>query len=125
MALEQRKVVGLDYGVYTGERCYPESDFQKSIQQRRSRDHSLNTRIAFKYLCAILIVLSILLGESIYINNQGIEIRNINKEINTLEFENRKMLSDISLMASLENIEKIAIKDYNMVRPSEVEYLRK
>ena len=121
-----KKVAGLSYP-YPGQSvAIPAGIPQKKPSSRPVRRTATGQEAAqglFGYFCAVLLCLALLLGQGVYINNQGMDIGKLNGMINSYKLENDKNLIKISNMSSLENIEKIAINDYNMVRAEKVQYI--
>ena len=72
-----------------------------------------------------LLCISLLLGQCVYINNQGVEMGKLHSMIGEYKLVNDKNIIKISNLSSLENIEKTAINEYNMIKPLNIQYLRR
>ncbi len=122
-----RRVVGLDYPVQeTGLRQRENLIREKvRITKERSIDNENKVKGIFKYFCMGLLCMGLLLGQCVYINNQGVEMGKLNSMIGEYKLANDKNIIKISNLSSLENIEKTAINEYNMIKPMNIQYLRR
>ena len=69
--------------------------------------------------------MGLLLSQSVYINNQGVEMGKLSGMIEEYKLVNDKNIIKISNLSSLENIEKVALNEYNMIKPQNIQYLRR
>ncbi len=122
---ERRKVVGLDYGVYNAAlpQTRPQPKKDRKIKKNDQISYENDAKNLFKYFTAVVLCLVVLLGQGVYINNQGLEIGSLSSNLDNFKLENNKKIIAISNLSSLENVEKVAINDYNMVRAENVHYL--
>ncbi len=122
-----RKVVGIDYAVSNLPAPERKSFIkEKNLEKRRAvEDSDKKVQGLFKYFCAALICMVILLGQGVYINSQGVEIGKVNGLIDEYKLKNDKNLIKISNLSSLEYIENTAVNEYNMMRPDQIQYLRR
>lgn len=122
-----RRVVGIDYGIENY--AIPQEKGlikdRSTVKKGRVQDKDKQVQGLFKYFCAALICLALLLGQCVYINSQGVEIGKLNGMIDEYKLNNDKSLIRISNLSSLEYIEKTAINEYNMMRPDKIQYLRR
>lgn len=122
-----RRVAGLDF--YEQTMGYPQSNpvVREKIKVREEkyvRDDN-EVKGLFKYFCAGLICMMLLLGQCVYINNQGVEMGKLNSMIGEYQLVNDKNIIKISNLSSLDHIEKTAVNEYNMIKPENVQYLRR
>lgn len=118
-----RRVVGLDYSVQGMAVPQRKPVVKERVKEERSVAAETEVKGLFKYFCAVLICAALLLGQGVYINNQGVQMGQLNNMIGEYQLQNDKNIIKISNLSSLENIEKTAINDYNMVKPEIVQYL--
>lgn len=120
-----RKVVGLDYSVQGMSIPQRKTVVREKVRVREDKSVAVENEVKglFKYFCTALICMALLLGQGVYINNQGVEMGKINSMIGEYKLNNDKNIIKISNLSSLENIEKTAINEYNMVKPENIQYL--
>ncbi len=120
-----RKVVGLDYSVQGMSIPQRKPVVREKVKVREEKSTSVEHEVKglFKYFCTALICMALLLGQGVYINNQGVEMGKINSMIEEYKLNNDKNIIKISNLSSLENIEKTAINEYNMIKPEKIQYL--
>lgn len=120
-----RKVVGLDYSVQAMGMPQRKPVIREKVKVREDKSlaNEKEVRGLFKYFCTALICMALLLGQGVYISNQGVEMGKLNGMIENYKLDNDKNIIKISNLSSLENIEKTAINEYNMVKPEKIQYL--
>ena len=120
-----RRVVGLDYSVQGMSIPQRERVAREKVKVREDKSHVVENEVKglFKYFCTALVCMALLLGQGVYINNQGVEMGKLNGMIEEYKLSNDKNIIKISNLSSLENIEKTAINEYNMVKPERIQYL--
>ncbi len=120
-----RRVVGLDYSVQGMSIPQRERVVREKVKVREDKSHVVENEVKglFKYFCTVLVCMALLLGQGVYINNQGVEMGKLNGMIEEYKLSNDKNIIKISNLSSLENIEKTAINEYNMVKPERIQYL--
>jgi hypothetical protein len=120
-----RRVVGLDYSVQGMSIPQRERVVREKVKVREDKSHVVENEVKglFKYFCTALVCMALLLGQGVYINNQGVEMGKLNGMIEEYKLSNDKNIIKISNLSSLENIEKTAINEYNMVKPERIQYL--
>lgn len=122
-----KQVVGIDYAI--ANMPAPERKItirDKQLEKRKAaEDSDKKAQGLFKYFCVALICMVVLLGQGVYISSQGVEIGKVNGLIDEYKLQNDKNIIKISNLSSLEHIESTAINEYNMMRPEQVQYLRR
>jgi len=93
-----RRVVGLDYSVQP--MGVPERKRVAREKVKTQEDNSVavehGIKGMFKYFCAVLACMAILLGQGVYINNQGVEMGELNGMIEEYKLVNDKNIIKIS-----------------------------
>lgn len=122
-----RKVVGLEYPIYSSgmAKRKPSVREEARIIEEKSVANENEVKGIFKYFCLGLICMGLLLSQSVYINNQGVEMGKLSGMIEEYKLVNDKNIIKISNLSSLENIEKVALNEYNMIKPQNIQYLRR
>lgn len=121
----RQRVVGLDYDLRHAAlpQKRPTTQKGRKVSSSTKAGYEKNVQSLFNYFAVVFLCLVILLGQGVYINNQGMEIGKINSTIEQFKLENSKKIIAIANLSSLENVEKVAVNDYNMVRAETVHYL--
>ena len=121
----RQRVVGLDDNLRHAAlpQRKPETQKGRKVSSAEKSGVEKSIQSLFNYFAVVFLCLVILLGQGVYINNQGMEIGKINSTIEQFKLENSKKIITITNLSSLENVEKVAVNDYNMVRAETVHYL--
>ena len=98
-----RKVVGLDYPVQGRGLSQRESLIRERIRitEEINKANDKKVKGMFKYFCMGLLCISLLLGQCVYINNQGVEMGKLNSMIGEYKLVNDKNIIKISNLSSL------------------------